>query len=167
MGTPARNYSWTPFEPGHEISLRHGAYSKRKVDPLAGELVAGLLEDRPDLAGFPETVWAWGRAEARCLLLAEYHAEHGLFDEKGNVRGGQYVGQFEKMAAHLRATIGLDPRSEAELAKVRADATHATFDLDALRAKGREVIEAHEARRDVPAELEGDSELAPDDGGEP
>lgn len=158
---PARGYAWKQFEKHNEVSIRSGAHSRRRVDPLATELVAGLLEDRPDLAGFPETVWAWGRAEARCWLLAEYHAEHGLFDEKGNVRGGQYVGQFEKLAAHLRSTIGLDPRSEAELAKVRVDATHASFDLDVLRAKGREVIEAHEAKRDVPAALEVDNEDGP------
>src|SRR4051812_35966051 len=86
--SPARGYSWLPFEKGHTLSMTHGAHSARRVEPIALELVAGLLDDRPELARYPETVWAWGRAEARCVLLAAWHAEHGLVDEDGNIPAG-------------------------------------------------------------------------------
>lgn len=46
---PARSYSWPPFEKGNELSVRHGVWSQRKVDPVAEELSSGLLVDRPDL----------------------------------------------------------------------------------------------------------------------
>jgi hypothetical protein len=146
MGTPARGYSWPPFEPGNTVAVRHGAFSARKVDPLAAELAAGLLADRPALAAYPETVWAWARAEARCLLLGEWIGEHGLVDADGETRAPlRYVAQFERLAVDLRGRLGLDPRSAAEIAKSQADAHLAGFDLDAAIARGREVLDAHAA----------------------
>jgi hypothetical protein len=78
-GTPARGYSWPPFEPGNEVALRHGAYSPRRVDPLAKEIVDHLLTD-PELAYLHAprhrwTVLALGRAEAQVQLLVEYLAD--------------------------------------------------------------------------------------------
>jgi hypothetical protein len=127
--------------------MRHGAWSSRRVDPVAQELIAGLLDDRPDLRRYPEAVMAWARAEARCILLASYQVEHGLVDADGNVPGGKYVAQFERLATDLRARLGLDPRSEAELARDRADAERSVVDLDALRSRGRVLLDA----RDVEA----------------
>jgi hypothetical protein len=141
----ARGYSWAPFAEGHTVSTRHGAFSERRVHPLAVELMAGLLADRADLERFPEVVMAWARAEARCVLLAEWQVEHGFIDDEGNVRGGKWVGTFERLAQDLRARLGLDPRSEAELVRESAQAHHASFDLEAVIAKGRAVIEAREA----------------------
>lgn len=43
--TGRRNYSW-PFEPGNTMGLRHGAFSARAVEPMARELVEGVLVDR-------------------------------------------------------------------------------------------------------------------------
>lgn len=134
---PVRGYSWAPFEPGNEVSVRHGVWSKRKVDPVAEELSSGLLVDRPDLAGHPETVFAWARAEARCLLLADHFAD-GLFDGEGAERPGlRLIQQFERLASDLRTRLGLDPRSEAELARERGAATLTAVDLEAVRARGR------------------------------
>jgi hypothetical protein len=65
MGEPARGYTWRAFEAGHTVSTRHGVWSRRRVDPLVQELVAGLASDRPDLRAYPETLVAWARAEAR------------------------------------------------------------------------------------------------------
>lgn len=137
---PARGYSWDAFEAGNTVAVRHGAWSGRRVHPLAAELVAGLLADRPDLAGYPETVEAWARAEARCLLLATWQADHGLLDDKGEVAGGRYVGQFERLASDLRHRLGLDPRSEAELLAARAEAARNVVDLDAIRRRGVEAL---------------------------
>jgi hypothetical protein len=140
---PPRGYTWETFTEGNQLGLRHGAFSERKVEPIATALVAGLLSSRPDLAAYPETVHAWARAEARCLLLADWVAEHGLVDADGNTPASlRYVAQFERLALDLRSQLGLDPRSEAELARSRVSATAAAFDLDAVRASGREVLAA-------------------------
>jgi hypothetical protein len=145
--SPARGYSWPPFERGNTASMRHGAFSDRKVDPLVRELVAGLLEDRPELGRYPETVMAWGRAEARCLLLHDWVVEHCLVTADGTTPAPlRYVAQFERLALELRARLGLDPRSEAELVRDQAEATRSAVDLEGLRERGRAVLEARDAQ---------------------
>ena len=119
-----------------------GVWSDRRINPQAVELTHTLQGMRPELAAYPETVWAWARAEARCLLLEEWLVDHPLVDEDGGVAPvARYVTQFERLAAELRAKLGLDPKSEAELASSRAQATLHTFDIEELRARGREAME--------------------------
>ena len=131
-----------PFPTGNTTSRTHGVWSDRRINPQAVELTHTLLVVRPDLAAYPETVWAWARAEARCLLLEEWLEDHPLVEEDGNVAPvTRYVSQFERLAADLRAKLGLDPKSEAELASSRPQATLHTFDIEELRARGREVME--------------------------
>jgi hypothetical protein len=118
---------------------------------VAQELASAILDDRGHLARYPETVWAWARAEARCLLLADWIAEHGMLDESGAmVAPLRYVAQFERLAIELRARLGLDPRSEAELARERVETERGIVDLDALRARGRSVLEARAAASRTP-----------------
>jgi hypothetical protein len=156
--TGRRGYQWPPFEKGNLEQLRHGATVPRIVDPVAEELAEGLLERRPDLAGYPEALAAWSRAEARCLLLAAWHAEHGLLDAKGRTTtSDRFLISSERLAAQLRERLGLDPKSEADVANAQVDAARSVVDLDALRARGREAL----ARRDV--EL---VERLPADGGQ-
>lgn len=140
-GTPARGYKWADFTKGHEVTLRHGVHSPRKVDPVAAELVTGLISDRPDLERFPEVVMAWARAEARCLLADEWMVDHPPHTDEGQ-RLQSWVHRVETQAQKLRERLGLDPKAEAELARERADAHHATFDLEVIRARGREALEA-------------------------
>jgi hypothetical protein len=142
---PPRGYTWPPFAAGNEVSLRHGARSSRRVDPVAAELAAALFEDRPDLAAYPEAVMAWARAEARCLLFEDYHTRVGFLDDDGNVRGGGRVAASELQAARLRERLGLDPASDAALSKVRAEAVAAVADLEAVRERGRQVLTTRRA----------------------
>jgi hypothetical protein len=144
-GGAARNYIWPPFAPGNEAHLKHGARSARHVDPLAAELVEALLRRRPDLADFPEATWAWGRAEARCLLLEDYHAREGFLDEDGNVRGGGRVTTFEAQAARLRERLGLDPVSDVQLQRAKAEAIALVADLEGIRERGRQILERRRA----------------------
>ncbi len=66
-GIPARGYVRPPFTHGNLVRLTHGATTLRVYGPLATELAAGLLEDRPDLAAYPEAVAAWAtRHRLRC-----------------------------------------------------------------------------------------------------
>jgi hypothetical protein len=156
-GVPARGYSWAPFAPGHELSTRHGARSPRKVEPLAVELAEALLGDRPDLAAYPEATMAWARAEARCCLLSEWIAARGLIDPDSDqpTLGLRWLATFERQAAEFRATLGLDPTSEARLAKERADATRGAVDLERLRERGREARQVAENARKGALEAQG------------
>jgi hypothetical protein len=141
--SPARGYSWMPFEPGHELSTKHGVFSRRCLDPLAAELMTGLLEERQDLERYPEAVAAWARAEARCLLFGDWIGEHGILDQTGaSTVALRYVAQFERLAMELRTRLGLDPRSEAELARDRSEVERNVVDLDALRARGSAILDS-------------------------
>ncbi|GAA2548140.1 hypothetical protein [Pseudonocardia hydrocarbonoxydans] len=125
--TGARGYSWPPFEPGNEAALRHGAYSPRRVDPLAAELAAGALDD-PDLAhltapGYRPAVWAWARAEAQVQLLAEHVERIGLdFGDHAVSAAHTALDRAERRAERSRRALGLDPLARARLGRDHAAA---------------------------------------------
>jgi hypothetical protein len=120
MGEPARGYSWEPFRPGNTVALRHGAWSPRKVEPLAAEYVetvagsANWLRDCDAPA-----VWAWARTEARVQLLSEWLADRGGdLDDEGTVRpAAALLDRLEARAESLRARLGFDPLSRARLGR--------------------------------------------------
>lgn len=149
-GGPARGPgtgSRPPFAPGNTVNLRSGYRSPRVYGQLAEHLAAGLLEARPDLAPYPESVAAWATLEAQTTLLRRHIAEVGPIDpETSEPRQGplQWLTKLEKSAADHRARLGLDPRSEAALARERAAASVLAVDLDALAARGREALEAQQ-----------------------
>ena len=146
-GSGVRGYRWPPFEKGNLLQLKHGATVSAIVDPVAHELVEQLLERRPDLERFPEALAAWGRAESRCLLLAAWFGERGLVDDKGEpTASAQLLNQSERLANDMRQRLGLDPKSESELAQSQASAAASVVDLDAIRARGRKALEAHRRR---------------------
>jgi hypothetical protein len=120
------------FQPGHELSIEHGAFSPRKVDPLARELVDQVLAN-PDLTHLtaPQwraALWAWGRAEAQCQLLSEYlikageDAGDGVGDlAKRRVRTAYLLlHRAEARANTQRTKLGLDPLSAAKLGRYKA-----------------------------------------------
>jgi hypothetical protein len=139
--------SWPPFQPGHEITLRHGARSDPYVEPLARAFADVLITDRPDLAGYPEAVAAWATAEARCEKYRRWHADVGFVDGDGNVRGGANVLAYENQAQRMRERLGLDPLADAQLAKTRSEAVLSAVDLESIRQRGREAF----ARRETAA----------------
>ena len=78
-GTPARGYSWPPFQPGHTLSTTHGAHSPRTVDPLAASIVADLLASpscpahlKDDPERWRPTLDGWGRAEAIVRVVSAW-----------------------------------------------------------------------------------------------
>ncbi len=147
-GLPARNYKWADATDGNLIALKHGARSRRIYEPIAQDLAVGLLKERPDLGEYPDALTQWAEAEARAELLRRWIAERGLFDDHEVPRAGAltWLKVFENQATDARKTLGLDPRSHAELVKVRAEATAEQFDLEALMARGREARLAAEQR---------------------
>lgn len=162
-GTPARG-SWPPFQPGHELSTRHGAYSPRRVDPLAAELVDLVLADPTcaylQAARWRAGLWAWARAEARVQLLTEWLADHGEgVDSDGSIAPAlTALRMWEVRASNARSRLGLDPLSAARLGR---DVTAAQVDMarllsgldDPPGAAGVQVV-----RVDGEAEGGGDSE---------
>lgn len=145
---PARGYSWPPFEPGNTAAVRHGAWSDRKINPLAAELLTDVLdqaESDPDLAHlrtpiFRPALRAWARCEARIELVATWledrflDATPGDLDSDGEVRpAADLLTRLEAQALKHRSALGLDP---ASMARLRRDAGSArvSFDLAALLA---------------------------------
>jgi hypothetical protein len=138
---PARGYSWEQFKPGHTLSIRHGAYSTRRINPIAEALAEDLLA-LAAIDGSPvqylasqawlATVHAWADAEARAQLIREYLDEVGMWDAKGEPRKVMPdLHKFERRAADLRGRLGLDPLSRARLGR---DVTSAEVDLAMLWA---------------------------------
>lgn len=150
--TPAFPGQRPPFEPGHELSMRHGAYSPRRVDPLAVEMVA-LVEADPAIAWLTAAdapaLWAWARAEAQVQLLTEYLEQAGVASgdgvgdlEKDDVRAAYLLlHRAEARASMSRRRLGLDPLSRARLGR---DVAAAQLDLAQLLTKAREAADQAE-----------------------
>ena len=129
-------WSRPPFESGNEAALQHGAYSPRRVDPLAAELVANIREALPYLAErrWAPALWAWGRAEAQVQILSEWLADRGSEngDGVGDLGDARVLAAYgllhkaESRADRSRARLGMDPLSAARLGR---DLTAATFDV--------------------------------------
>lgn len=149
--TPAFPGQRRPFEPGHELSTRHGAYSPRKVDPLAAEMVA--LVDGDDAVSWltaadRPALWAWARAEAQVQLLTEYLEQAGQAtgDGIGNLDEDRVRSAYlllhraEARALSGRARLGLDPLSRARLgrdvAAAKVDMARLLSGLDAPAEDG-------------------------------
>ncbi len=133
------------FTNGNLVRVTHGVYSDRRVNPIARELAEGLIVERPDLEDHPAAVWAWARIESKCLLLEAWLDEHDFIDGDGKPTApAQLVTRYEKLALNLRARLGLDPLSQAQLQTTRGQATLVSYDIEELRARGREVMALRE-----------------------
>lgn len=126
---PAFKGQRRPFQSGNELAVQHGAYSPRKIDPLAQELVDLVLQDsdaaHAHAPSYRYALWAWARAEAQVQLLTEYLSRRGL-------EGGEGMGDLdddrvrtaylllhraEARATTGRTRLGLDPLSRARLGR--------------------------------------------------
>lgn len=125
---PANDRQHPPFEPGNDLAARHGAYSPRKVDPLATQMVALVDADASIswlTAADRPALWAWARAEAQVQLLSEYlelagrQAGDGVGDlEEERIRAAYLLlHRAEARALSGRARLGLDPLSRARLGR--------------------------------------------------
>lgn len=139
--TPAFPGQRPPFQPGHRLSVRSGAFGSRMSEPLAVELAEKLVERRPDLAGYPEELTALCRVEARVLLLDRWLCEHGLWDGK-KLREGplRHLATFERTAANLRRELGLSPAGEARVRRDQAAAAASVADIAAVMTAGSQTV---------------------------
>lgn len=155
-GIPARGSSRPALPEGHALGLRSGYRSPRVYGALAEALAAGLLADRPDLGAYPEAVAGWATAEACAALLRRHLDEVGAIDpatHEPRATSLNALRQYERQAVEHRATLGLDPRSEASLMRERATAAALVVDLDALAERGRRALAGQAAdERDLAGE---------------
>jgi hypothetical protein len=136
-----------PFEKENALAVTHGGYSPRKVDPLAAELVAQVLEEagRPNSptsylldVTYRVVLHEWGAAAARVQLLREHLMER--HDGTGVKPDGEELGAsraYERAVARLQALsskLGLDPLSRARLGRDVAAGQH---DMAQAMAKAR------------------------------
>jgi len=143
---PARGYSWPPFQPGHELSLKHGAYSPARYQPRAREVEAQLRAtvtwwtpaDAP-------TIGAYCTALAQVELLEAYLADlggsaGGLVDAEGEVRSAAtFLLRCQARVDSLGSKLGMDPLSRARLGR---DVAAGQVDMAKLMAEAA-AREAH------------------------
>jgi hypothetical protein len=159
--TPEFRGQRPPFAPGNELAVQHGAYSPRKVDPLAREILETVLTD-PETGylqapRYAAALWSWARDEAQEQLLTEYvatlaeDAGNGVGDlDKNRVRSAHLLlHRASTRAANGRKVLGLDPRSWAALKRDKnvgagthmMGAAKIMEQLAALEARGVEISE--------------------------
>lgn len=139
-----------PFPDGNAVNMAHGARAPRVYGTLAEQLTSGLLEARPDLSAYPEAVAGWATAEAQATLLRRHLEKVGTIDPAtGEPREStlKHLRWFEAAAAKHRSTLGLDPRSEAELARERAAAVTLGVNLEQLANRGRQALNGSDSDR--------------------
>jgi hypothetical protein len=134
--TPAFEGQRPPFPVGHELSMRHGAWSDRRVSPIAEEVLESVLDDPAceylRAPRFAAELQAWSVAEARCRLLETYIVrlaeEAGADDGVGDlgderVRAAwSLLNRFEARAMSGRDRLGLSPLSSARIGRDKAAA---------------------------------------------
>jgi hypothetical protein len=165
---PERGYSWPPFQPGHKLSMRHGAFSARVVDALAEQITAWALSLAAEpgspiahLGGehFLPSILAWARDEARVLRLEDDVAEHGMFDGEGQERAvARMLERWSLRAESKRQRLGLDPLS---LARLRRDLVEASTARALLTDQAQQRLRERQAE-DLDVQDDDDSaEAAP------
>lgn len=156
-----------PFEAGHTVTLRHGAYSSRTVEPLAEEIeqAARTSSSWPPYLDDPSyllAVRAWASAEAVAELLRRHLAGQDFTEALADVTEEEstetatkgrttrrstsrrvrsaleLLDRAESRAANHRARLGLDPLSRARLGR---DVTSARSDLVQILTAQREARE--------------------------
>lgn len=123
---PARGYSWPPAGPGNGLALRHGGFSAQRIGQRAREVLELVLELNPHLDD-PENALAlsaYSMARARVELLST--AIEAAVSQVGAVKLGARIIEAATSAsreeAAQRASLGLDPRSLAELRAISSTA---------------------------------------------
>jgi hypothetical protein len=138
---PARGYSWPPFAQGHELSLKDGAWSRRKIGDEAEVIRAELLTVRPDLAA-PE--WAplvdlYSQQAGSASMKHKSMQRNGANGAPIPDRSAEAASALTKVAKELLNEMGAGPRAAAELRQIQAQ-TALTMSVLVREAPG--VLEA-------------------------
>jgi hypothetical protein len=141
-----------PFEPGHTLSIRHGANSERAIAARAEVVHSELLLHAPylDEERFIPAVQRYLSAASREVLLDEYvqrvTAEKGAGAVPAKV--WEQVTAAARLAAKLGDDLGLSPIGHARIRALSAGAgaSEASASLAGLAEEGRKIRLAAEAR---------------------
>lgn len=161
----ARGYTWPPFEPGNQVARTHGFWA-RVTDAEVLEAVGDVFGHQPDLVAEYPAIVAMGAeiwVRRRRALVDVERRGMVLVAPDGVSRPHPLLGEIDKAERRLldlSARYGLDPRSDADLARARAGAVAAGIDVDSLVGAGKDTA----AVRAVEAERLDDAVLV--DGGE-
>lgn len=147
--TPEFKGQRPPFQPGNELAVTHGAYSPKRVDPLAAGFRDEILE-QPHMAflgqaEYATIFWAWCRQAARVQMLEDYCDSMTMQQAADGTRGT--TPPLELLRKHtatlltLTQRLGLDPLSYMKLRK--DDATTRQADAATLLTKARAAAEGH------------------------
>jgi hypothetical protein len=120
-GHPARH---EPFEPGHLLALKHGAYSPRLVGERAELVRSDLLAALPGLTEDPEStlpVALYCRAVAREELAHEGLEAAVASGKPISPRLLEAASAAARVARELGDGLGVGPRASAELSQIRAE----------------------------------------------
>jgi len=119
-GQPARGYSWPPFEKGHMLSVRHGAFSPRLISERAATIYAELEEKCSWLIETDAfAVDTWCRARARLGMLQDYIEEVAARDGIPAVKPYLWseASRAESNVLKAEEALGLSPAGRAKLAR--------------------------------------------------
>lgn len=138
-----------PFEPGHTLSLKHGARSPRVIAARAVEVHEDLIAHAPWLAEdhFLPAVARYLDAAATESLLMDHVRAVSEAQGVGKVpsRTWEQLTAARRLAAKLGADLGLDPIGHARLRAVAAQAEGAIQSLADLAAQGAAIRAARQA----------------------
>ena len=142
---PAFEGQRPPFQAGNEVAIKHGAFTPKRVNPIAHGYIAGIQAD-PGLAyltrpAFADTLWLWATAMARVQILEAWVDDMNIDDAANSDRGKKspldLLGTWSTRAATYASRLGLDPLSAARLGKDIAQGRQADAagELTRLRAQ--------------------------------
>lgn len=117
-GGPAHKYSWPPFEADNTKAVKHGAYSKRIIDPMAAKIGNELVESYPHLRDFLEATLEYARVDAQVERLQMWVNEHGELDDEGEPTSANIL--LLRTRTHLlnlADRLGLTPLARAKLGR--------------------------------------------------
>lgn len=114
-----------PFMPGNTLSVKHGAFSASRTDPIAQRFIDEVASDPNSqyltAPMFRAQLWTWAVASARVELLSQWvddmSMEQATYSGKGQVSPLELLRKWMTTVQTLSARLGLDPLSAARLGK--------------------------------------------------
>lgn len=144
-------------KPGSELALKHGAFSPRRVDPIAHQFLDEIAND-PALdylkqPRFQAGLWLWASAQAKVQCISEW-VDAMPIDKAANSARGQtspleLLGKWSTRAATYASRLGLDPLSAARLGKDIAQGRQADAAGELTRLRAQHEAAQHEQDPDA------------------
>lgn len=144
--TPARGYTWPPFEPGNTLSLRHGAFSPQAIAAKAEQVHNELVLQAPWLA---EEKYAPALKRYLDATAREALAHNALMASPNRVspRLVEAATAAARLAWQMGDALGLTPAGHQKLKLLVAGAAVAEVDVANLASEGQALRRRLEGRQ--------------------